>query len=397
MEAVVVVGGGVAGLVATYRLCKSGRYKVTLLEKEGNLGGLASCNSYKGMLYEKYYHHYFKKDIYLIQLIEELGLKQHLIKKKIKNEYKDSLGTIWDFMLFGTLFLLPFYKVLGDLSLSDYYNLVAPKLLKSPAGVRRLMYEKFGIKWRDVLIRWLWARIHARYSLKDIVLGEELLYVEPSFQIVLDRLEDRITEYGGKVNKNSCITNFEQLEKYTDQKIYFAVPNNVVNGIVGEKILSYVPKYRAAIVISLISSRGAGCVKLNSYWNNLTDAQFEPFVVLVNQHLLNDSLEYSVTYIGGYVDWNDPILKLTNVELEARIRTQFEKVIDFSKILYININKDMYAQHIPNREWAVEGKVQRVNFNFKNRNYELNILNFANIDPWDRGVNYAIMQGNSVV
>ena len=57
-----IIGGGVAGLVATYELCKTG-IKVTLFEREATLGGLASSFAIDGSHeIERYYHFICKPD-----------------------------------------------------------------------------------------------------------------------------------------------------------------------------------------------------------------------------------------------------------------------------------------------------------------------------------------------
>ena len=79
----IIIGGGLAGLAAAYRLAD--RDEIIIFEKENELGGMASSYSIeipcsKNGLYhiEKYYHHIFASDKELIFLIEELGLGSKL-------------------------------------------------------------------------------------------------------------------------------------------------------------------------------------------------------------------------------------------------------------------------------------------------------------------------------
>ena len=70
---VAVIGGGVAGLTAAYELSKAGQ-EVILLEKEKELGGLASSFPLSGHHIERYYHFICLNDSDLLDMLRELGL-----------------------------------------------------------------------------------------------------------------------------------------------------------------------------------------------------------------------------------------------------------------------------------------------------------------------------------
>ena len=72
-----IIGGGIAGLTAGYRLSKEG-VNVILFEKDKVLGGLAGVIKIDDFLIEKYYHHIFTTDFEIIRLIEDLGLQEKL-------------------------------------------------------------------------------------------------------------------------------------------------------------------------------------------------------------------------------------------------------------------------------------------------------------------------------
>ena len=58
---ILVVGGGITGLVAAYRLLQK-KYQVTLVEKNESLGGLLGSFKINNTYLEKTYHHIFKTD-----------------------------------------------------------------------------------------------------------------------------------------------------------------------------------------------------------------------------------------------------------------------------------------------------------------------------------------------
>lgn len=74
-----VVGGGIAGLAAAYRLQSQG-YAVSVYEAAPSLGGLAHCCETGGDSIEQYYHQISKSETtdLLVELCSELGLDDKL-------------------------------------------------------------------------------------------------------------------------------------------------------------------------------------------------------------------------------------------------------------------------------------------------------------------------------
>ncbi len=72
-----VIGGGVAGMVAAYRLVQAGHH-VSLYEASPYLGGLVRTFDVGGGRLEAFYHHLFSTDTTAVRLIEEMGLGDSL-------------------------------------------------------------------------------------------------------------------------------------------------------------------------------------------------------------------------------------------------------------------------------------------------------------------------------
>ena len=75
---VAVIGGGVAGLAAAYRLLQQG-HGVAVFEAGPQLGGLVRTFEVGGERLEAFYHHIFTTDTTIVSLIEELGMGDDLI------------------------------------------------------------------------------------------------------------------------------------------------------------------------------------------------------------------------------------------------------------------------------------------------------------------------------
>ena len=69
----VVVGGGVGGLAAAWELAKAG-HEVTLVEAGPVLGGQVRTFEIGGGRIESFYHHLFRSDTVIAEIIEEIGL-----------------------------------------------------------------------------------------------------------------------------------------------------------------------------------------------------------------------------------------------------------------------------------------------------------------------------------
>ena len=82
----VIIGGGVAGLAAAHDLVKHG-HEVALFEAGPVLGGQVRTFEIGGGRIEGFYHHIFRSDTEVIDLIDELGLGEDL-------EWIDSKGAM---------------------------------------------------------------------------------------------------------------------------------------------------------------------------------------------------------------------------------------------------------------------------------------------------------------
>ena len=75
---VAVLGAGMAGLVAAYRLGQAG-HQVDVYERWPGLGGqAATLDVGEGHLLERYYHHLFSTDRHIAALYDELGMPDEL-------------------------------------------------------------------------------------------------------------------------------------------------------------------------------------------------------------------------------------------------------------------------------------------------------------------------------
>jgi len=182
---VAVIGGGYTGLVAAYRLAQNGA-RVTLFERGAALGGLAGDFKLQGAHIEKTYHHIFRTDVHILNLVDELGLADKLMW------CDSSLGIFCDgktYPFMSPLDLLRFKPChlfnrlrLGMVAFylqkrknwSGLASQSACNWMRRACGVQamRVIWEpllrgKFDRYYDSVSMAWLWARIHVRANSRD--------------------------------------------------------------------------------------------------------------------------------------------------------------------------------------------------------------------------------------
>ncbi len=421
-----IIGGGVLGLTLALRLAKAGK-KVTLLEKATEWGGLASGIPIGNSTVEKFYHHWFRSDTAIQNLISELGLSDKLewLPSKVgiyQHGHTYDFSTAIDLLKFPLLSIpdrlklglvtrklqkLEDYKPLESVSALDWchknFGNNVTKEIWEP-----LLRNKFGEYADSIAMSWLWARIRDRSSSRPNPLARENLgYLKGGFQLLIDKLEAACLKAGVEMLNDTQITafrydgkvhNLTYMSKGETRTRQFATVVATVPGPVFTKIFPVdaatkkaidAVKYIGALDLFLELKQSV----MPYYWLNINDSSF-PFLVLVEHTNLVDKSNYSgntIVYVGKYLKADD---RLFNMELKdlLDLYTKYLQKINpaFSRemIRQSFIFKSPYAQHI-------------VTTNYKIPPYETNIkglymANFSQIYPHDRGTNYAIEQAGEV-
>ena len=79
-----VIGGGLMGLALARKLANDG-HVVTVLEREEQLGGLATYHDFGGFYWDRFYHVILPSDQHLIQFVDDLGLAEKLFALENRN------------------------------------------------------------------------------------------------------------------------------------------------------------------------------------------------------------------------------------------------------------------------------------------------------------------------
>jgi protoporphyrinogen oxidase len=213
-----IVGGGIAGLAAAYRLQQHG-HDVRVFEASEDLGGLAAVHETAGDPIETFYHHLSKSEETIVELADDLGVGDR-VEWIYGNDgyYVDGvvhpLNTIWEIAAYphmsfydkfrlGMLTMeidvrggIPSFDAYDDLEAYEDVPIREFLVEHTTRGVYENFFEplldaKFGERKDDVSAAWLLGRIKFRGE-RDLRKGEQLGYFEGSFAVLIDALIDAV-------------------------------------------------------------------------------------------------------------------------------------------------------------------------------------------------------------
>ncbi|HWS48522.1 MAG TPA: NAD(P)/FAD-dependent oxidoreductase [Candidatus Methanoperedens sp.] len=398
-QKIAIIGGGITGLVVGYRMLQKG-HKVIIFERSDSLGGLLGGFKIEGTNLEKAYHHIFKTDKEIIALIKELGLENKLKWFESKTALYYS-GTIYPFA--GVIDLLKFKPLnlfdklrLGLVKIylereknwKKFEDVLAYEWMRKWCGENAykvvwepLLKGKFNDRYQDISMAWMWARIHTRGNSSER--GKEYLgYMEGGFQIIIDELEKRIKELGGEI-KTNIETNPERLLRdYTrDDGFDRIISSAPLDGI----------DYLGAVTMVFSSKQSLSPY----YWHNINDIN-SPFLAFIQHTNLMGTENYggkNIYYMGTYLPQNHKYFTCKDSLIEKDFFDYLKKIFpEFSEkgLIEKHVFRFKYAQHIVTKNY--NDKTERKT-NVENKVIH---VNFAQIYPEDRGINYAVREGERV-
>lgn len=423
---VAIIGAGFCGLAAGYELSRRG-VRVTILERDPEIGGLAGSFLVNGVRLEKFYHHWFTNDVHVLELIEELGLQEHILMRHgrtgmyfANNFFK--LSTPLDLLRFAPLSLVDRLR-LGLLTIRARYvkdwhhleKLSAAEWLRRLGGARvyevvwePLLRGKFGDAASEISAVWFWNKLKLRGGSRGKKGEEQLAYYRGGFAALADQLARHIEKAGGQVRTNAPV---EALVIEGDRITGVAAGGDCLaaDAVIATSALPITanllePHVSPAYVQSLRRIRYLAnvCIVLeldrslsDTYWLNVNDPGF-PFVGVIEHTNFEPPDTYAgrhIVYLSRYLPECDTFFHLPDHELLACTTPPLQRMFPaFCRdwILNYHVWRARYAQPIvacgyshliPTHETPVSG---------------FYLATMAQIYPEDRGSNYAIREGRKV-
>lgn len=422
-----IVGGGFTGLTAALKLSEAG-LKVCVIERDSTLGGLAGTFKFQnGVEIEKFYHHWFTTDKHVMELIELLGLSDHVIIKKSRTGMYYT-GRIWklssplDLLKFNGISFLSRMRLglvtlaaRGQRNWSKIESLSIREWLEPKVGREafRVVWEplikaKFSSYAEDITAVWMWKKLVLRGGTRNNTGGEQLAYFRGGFGFLAQSIADKITELGGVV-----LTDTSALEAVCGNGSIFSLKTNqgeifaddfIFTGPLPEISTVFYRSQETAWRESLdrVNYLGNICLVLqlseslsNTYWLNVNDPGF-PFVGVIEHTNLDDADHYGeahVVYLSRYTSALDEVWKLSDQDYfeycwEHLVR-MFPKLSRDAVISY-DVWRTRHAQAVTERDYSTYVPGHKMP-------YENGwIATMAQIYPEDRGTNYAIREGYKI-
>lgn len=424
---VVVVGAGFTGLTAAYVLSKQGK-RVHVVEADDTPGGLAGTFNFSdGVKVEKFYHHWFNNDVYVPELVKELGLEGDVILLPTRTGVYFN-GRIWklstplDLLRFKALTLIDRirlgllvfqvrrikdWKTIEHLSIREWLEPLCGKSVYKVVW-EPLITAKFSVFSEAVNAVWMWKKLVLRGSTRNDKGGEELAYFKGGFGRLAEELVAAIRKNGGEVCFGRRVTSIEAHGKQISALI------TEQGDIKGDKylftpafpiiadILKNVADPDWTVGLKRMKYLGNMCLVLRlkqslseTYWLNVNDPGF-PFVGVIEHTNFDSPENYKgthIAYLSRYLAVEDPVWSYTDEEYfnfaMQHLRRMFPKM-EQSWVVDYKVWRSEYAQPVTERNYSsyVPGEKTPFENGF--------ISTMAQIYPEDRGTNYAIREGRAM-
>ncbi|MGI8913399.1 MAG: NAD(P)/FAD-dependent oxidoreductase [Chloroflexota bacterium] len=406
-----ILGAGALGLTLAYRLVQAGQ-SVEVFERGSEPGGLAAGFRVGGAYVEKFYHHLFGTDRSAINLIQELGLGDRLLWLRPESSIlyhggmypMDSVGAVLRFPPLALPNRLRLGAATAYLKVERNYHRLerhtASAWLRRWMGAEpyRVVWEpllraKFGVHADDILMSWMWARLHYRTA--------KLGYVRGGFQLLYERLVGAIQQRHGRLHFGETVRSIVPqsgggftLETNARQAVFDVVvstaPTRLTLQLVPDLPAAFRQQYDQGLAYA------AHCVVLEldrqlmrPYWLCINDPGF-PFLAVVEHTNLLPPSDYGgkhLVYLGNYLPQDDPVFRQTDEAVVTAFTAALPRLnpaFDPSWVQAAHVFKAPYAQPI-----VTAGFVERLPPN-RTPVPDFYMANMFQIYPQDRGQNYSI-------
>jgi len=425
---VAVVGGGVAGLAAAYRLVQGG-HQVSVFDAGPSLGGLVRTFEVGGGRLESFYHHLFRSDTTVIRLINDLGLGECLTWRDSKVGFFQG-GRIYDFVTpfdllrFRSLPLLDRVRLglmalrlrrqerwdqFEEVTARDWIvRNVSPRVFDVVWGP--LLRGKFGEAGDEVSMAWLWSKIHLRFASRrgGPMQKEQLGYLMGSFGVYIDELERHLRDGGADVRVGTPVREvtvedgrasgllLASGERIPADAVVAAMPSHAFERLVPalpedyrSKLTSVRWQWALCMVLALRESLS------HIYWLNIAEPGM-PFLAVIEHTNFIEPEHYGeqrVLYVSNYLRPDHPYFDLSEDQLWDLFLPALQRINPRFSADWVRerwLFKGPYAQPI------VTTGYRRLIPEHRTPIPGLYLATMNQIYPEDRGQNYSIIMGERV-
>ncbi|MFT3729298.1 MAG: NAD(P)/FAD-dependent oxidoreductase [Terricaulis sp.] len=415
-----IIGGGFTGLAAAAQLLKL-RHSVVVIEKEGQLGGLASGFDVGGYELERFYHHWFTNDTHVPELAAQIGTSEKIVTRKSSTGmyYAGSffrLSTPMDLLRFDAIPFIdrvrtgiatlwvrtikdwrPLEDKTGKEWLIALFGENAYRVIWEP-----LLTGKFGAHADTISAVWFWSKLTLRGGSRTKDGGEALAYYLGGFAEFARNVGDYIREHGGEIRLNTTAVSVRS----GDSGVRVETNSGTINA---RTALVTTPMPLAADILDApqaykdqlraIRYIGNICLVLeldrslsDQYWTNVNDPSF-PFVGVIEHTNFEPTSSYGgrhIVYLSKYLPIEEPLYNMTAEAALAFATPHIQRMFPNFDPAWV---KQAYVWREPYAQPLVVKRYSKLIPAFETPLDNVFISTMAQVYPEDRGTNYAIREG----
>jgi protoporphyrinogen oxidase len=345
-----IIGGGFMGMSLAWRLAERG-HAVTVLERESQLGGLATYHDYGPFYWDRFYHCILPSDSSLIGLLKDIGLGDRLrwcrtLTGFYVDERLHSVSSALEFLRFPLVGLwgkmrlvltllycsrLRDWRALERVTVEDWLVRMGGRSTYEKLW-KPLLLAKLGENYRRVSAVFIWSYIKRLFMARDASAKREHMgYVSGGYRAVFERLERLVRQRGGDVRTGVTVTRVRAaqgrgllvdidgaVERF--DKVVFTSPVNVLQTVAAPELVGVSGGAGSVEYLGVVCGVLVTRQPLVPYYVvNIADGRL-PFtgVIGMSNLVATDELAgHHLTYLPKYVLSTDPFLRLPDDEIRS--------------------------------------------------------------------------------
>ncbi len=355
-----IVGGGMLGMTLAHRMSKAG-HQVSLIEAAPHLGGLTSVWQLGEVTWDKHYHVILLSDTRLQNLLQEIGLDDHLNWVETKTGfYTDgqlySMSDTKEFLGFPPLNLIEKLRLGGTIfyasKIRKWKRLerigVAPWLRRwSGKGTFEkiwlpLLRAKLGESYQRTAASFIWAHINRMYKARRTGLKKEMFgYVTGGYRTIINRLAERLAQQGVDIRLNHPIQqvratadgtfriSFNGPDELQCDRVIMTTPSNVILKSCVDLSEDERSKLGRVEYLGIVNASMLVEQSLSPYYvTNITDS-WVPMTAIIEMSNIVDRRELSghaLVYLPKYVPAGHPLFQRSDDDIREDFLGALEKM-----------------------------------------------------------------------
>lgn len=350
--------------------------KVTVLERDRQIGGLATYQDYGKFYWDRFYHVMLPSDRELIQFVDDLELSGSLTWRRTftgfyVDERMHSISSNWEFLKFPLLPLISKLRLAWTLiygsRIEDWQSLekvtVEDWLVRMSGRAtyekmwKPLLLAKLGESHESVSAVFIWSYIKRLFSARHTAASKEQLgHVSGGYKAIFDRLQQVVEKFGGDVRTGVTVTSIRPArgggidvsigsEELSFDRVVCTSPVPVLRRLAHAALLDIEPRggsveYLGVICVVVVSREPL----VPYYVVNIADERvpFTGIIGMTNVISRENTAGLHLTYLPKYVLSSDPLFRRPDTDIQEEFLRGVRRILpdfDMSCIEALHVNR----------------------------------------------------------